>query len=111
MLACFSQMWGRTVGEKRSERNGVSFTANGKLSLFSLSQLRGAVPVLTPFPLTVSPSSGAHFNHKVLLRGSIFSSSGDSGLLASARRQYVPSRERVHVVSPVRNFPIFNFYD
>jgi hypothetical protein len=33
------------------------------------------------------------------------------GLLASARRQCVPGRERVHIVSPVRDFPIFNLDD
>ena len=32
-------------------------------------------------------------------------------LLASARRQCVPGRERVHIVSPVRDFPIFNLDD
>src|SRR5271168_5552474 len=33
------------------------------------------------------------------------------GLLARAHRQCVPGRERVHVVSPVRDFPIFNLDD
>ena len=36
---------------------------------------------------------------------------GLAGLLASARRQCVPGRERVHVVSPMRDFPVFNLDD
>jgi hypothetical protein len=35
----------------------------------------------------------------------------DRSLLAGARRQCVPGRERVHVVSPVRDFPAFNLDD
>jgi hypothetical protein len=31
--------------------------------------------------------------------------------LTSARHQRVPCRKRVHVVSPVRDFPTFNPYD
>ena len=37
--------------------------------------------------------------------------SQDAGLLARARRQCVPSRERVHIVSPVRDFSVFNLDD
>jgi hypothetical protein len=33
------------------------------------------------------------------------------GPLAGARRQCVPGRERVHIVSPVRDFPVFNLDD
>ena len=31
--------------------------------------------------------------------------------LAGARRQCVPGRERVHIVPPVRDFPVFNLDD
>lgn len=34
--------------------------------------------------------------------------SRDAGRLLSMHRQCVPGRERVHVVSPVRDFPVFN---
>jgi hypothetical protein len=74
-------------------------------------QVRGGLLALE-YPASIDADLAIQVgDHKDLLHNGIPRSFQSVYLLTSTRRQCVPGRERVHVVSPMCNFSIFNLDD